>query len=162
MWDEDKQVATATVQPDLSFTTTAPLPPRAIRNSNAARFQARLGTRFSRSLKFERRMTETVASRLAATRVRIGGRVTKPFAVPRATVVVRGAQSCQSEDRFRGVVVARGVKVRGNGTWTATITLPTALQGNKVYLRAQSKVRKTAKSAKTFATYTLIQGVALK
>jgi hypothetical protein len=161
-WDEDKQVATATVQGDLTFTTTAPLPPRDIRETNAARFQARLGTKRSLNLKFSRRMTETVASRVAATRVKIGGRVTKPLAVPRATVLVRAARSCQSEQRFRGVVVARGVKVASSGTWSASITLPKALRGEKVYLRAQTRVRQTTRSARTFATYTLIQGVALK
>ncbi len=157
-----KRVATATVQRDLSFTTTAPLPPRAIRDTNTARFQARLGAKRSRSMKFARRMTETVASRLGATSVKIGGRVTKPFAMPRASIVVRGAQSCQSDESFRGVVVASKVKVKANGTWSATIALPAALQGDKVYLRAQTKVRRNTKNVKTFATFTLIQGVALK
>ncbi len=161
LWN-GKRVATATVQRDLSFTTTAPLPPRAIRDTNTARFQARLGAKRSRSMKFARRMTETVASRLAATRVNIGGRVTKPFALPRASIVVRGAQSCQSDESFRGVVVASKVRVKANGTWSATIALPTALQGDKVYLRAQTKVRRNTKNPKTFATFTLIQGVALK
>jgi len=35
-------------------------------------------------------------------------------------------------------------------------------QGDKVYLRAQTRVRRHTKTAKTFATFTLIQGVALK
>ena len=37
-----------------------------------------------------------------------------------------------------------------------------SLAGDKVYLRAQSRVRQTTKSKRSFATYTLIQGVALK
>ncbi len=107
-------------------------------------------------------MTETVASRLASTRVKIGGRVTKPLADPRARVVVRAAPSCQSRQRFRGVIVARDVKVSRSGEWSTTITLPKALRGDKVFLRATTSVRENTKSAKTFKTFTLIQGVALK
>jgi len=161
-WGEDAVVATAVVKGDLSFATTAKLPPAELRNTNAARYQARLGDKRSLNLKFSRRMTETVAKRLGATRVKIGGRVTKPLAAPRARVVVRAAPSCQTNERFRGVVVARNVKVSSSGVWSATITLPSALRGDKVFLRGSTSVRKSTRTRKTFATYTLIQGVALK
>jgi hypothetical protein len=157
-----KTVATAVVRGDLSFATTAPLPPRSIRNTNAARYQAQIGAKHSLSLKFARRMTETVASRVGATTVKIGGRVTKPFAVPRATILVRAAPSCQSSQRFRGVVVARNVKLRSSGAWSATIALPAALRTDQVFLRATTNVRQTTASRRTFATFTLIQGVTLK
>jgi hypothetical protein len=157
-----KRVATAIVKGDLSFATTAPLPPRAIRNTNGARYQARLGSQRSLKLKFARRMTETVARRLGATGVRISGRVTKPFADPRAKIVVRGSPSCQSDYSFGRVVVARDVNVSASGKWSTTITLPAALRTDKVYLRAQTRVRLAGGGRSTFATYTLLQGVALK
>jgi uncharacterized repeat protein (TIGR01451 family) len=156
-----KRVATAIVLGDLSFGTTAALPAKAIRNTNAARFQARLGGRRSSRLKFARRMTGTVARRLDATRVLIGGRVTGPLAKPVATVLVRASSSCPTAT-FRGTVVARGIRVQPNGRWTATITLPPSLRGTRVFLRAETRVRKSTRSPKRFRTFTLVQGVALK
>jgi hypothetical protein len=157
-----KRVATTIVGGDLTFSTTAALPPRAIRNTNAARFQARLGRQRSLKLKFARRMTQTVARRLDPARVRIGGRVTAPLARPIAAVVVRASSRCPGRTSFRGTVVARGIHVQRNGRWTATVTLPPALRGTRVFLRGQTTVRKTTRNPKRFATFTLIQGVSLK
>jgi hypothetical protein len=52
--------------------------------------------------------------------------------------------------------------VQRNGRWTATVTLPPALRGTRVFLRGQTTVRKTTRNPKRFATFTLIQGVSLK
>ncbi len=157
-----KRVATAIVGGDLAFSTTAALPPRAIRNTNAARFQARLGRQRSLRLKFARRMTQTVARRLDTARVRISGRVTGPLARPIAKVIVRASSRCPGRTSFRGAVVARGIRVQRNGQWAATVTLPPALRGSRVFLRGQTTVRKTTRNPKRFATFTLIQGVSLK
>jgi len=156
-----KRVATAIVGGDLSFSTTAALPPKAIRNTNAARFQARLGRERSLRLKFARRMTQTVARRLDPARVQIGGRVTAPLARPVATVVVRASSRCPGRS-FRGPVVARGIRVHRNGHWTASITLPPSLRGTRVFLRASTHVRKTTHNPKRFPTFSLIQGVGLR
>jgi uncharacterized repeat protein (TIGR01451 family) len=156
-----KRVATATVRGDLSFSTTAALPARAIRNTNSARFQARLGRERSARLKFARRMTGTVARRLDPVRVQIGGRVTGPLAKPVAAVVVRASSRCPSAS-FRGTIVARGIRVQRSGRWTANITLPAALRGSRVFLRAETRVRKTTRNPKRFRTFTLIQGVGLR
>jgi uncharacterized repeat protein (TIGR01451 family) len=157
-----KRVATAIVGGDLSFSTTAALPPRAIRNTNAARFQARLGRQRSLRLKFARRMTETVARRLSTTQVQIGGRVTAPLGRPIATVRVRASSRCPGGTTFRGPVVARGIHVRRNGRWTAKIALPPSLRGTRVFLRGQTRVVKTTRNPKRFATFTLIQGLGLR
>jgi hypothetical protein len=157
-----KRVATAIVGGDLAFSTTAALPPRAIRNTNAARYQARLGRQRSLRLKFARRMTQTVARRVDAAHVRIGGRVTAPLARPIAKVVVRASSRCPGRTSFRGPVVKRGIRVQRNGSWTATVTLPPALRGSRVFLRGQTTVRKTTHNPKRFPTFTLIQGVSLK
>jgi hypothetical protein len=156
-----KRVATAIVGGDLSFSTTAALPPKAIRSTNAARFQARLARQRSLRLKFARRMTATVARRLDSARVRIGGRVTAPLARPAAAVVVRASSRCPGHTSFRGPVVARGIRVQRNGRWAATITLPPALRGTRVFLRAATNVRKTVRNPKRFKTFSLTQGVAL-
>jgi hypothetical protein len=57
--------------------------------------------------------------------------------------------------------VARGIRVQRNGRWASTITLPPALRGTRVFLRASTSVRKTARNPMRFATFSLIQGVAL-
>jgi hypothetical protein len=156
-----KRVASARVRGDLSFSTTAALPPRAIRNTNAARYQARLGGQRSLRLKFARRMTETVARRLSATRVRISGRVTAPLVRPAAAVLVRASSRCPGRS-FKGPVVASGIRVRPGGRWTATFTLPPSLRRTRVFLRAETRVRKSARSARRFRTFSLIQGIALR
>ncbi|MEA2230986.1 MAG: hypothetical protein QOD83_802 [Solirubrobacteraceae bacterium] len=162
IFSSGKRVATATVRGDLSFSTTAALPPKSIRNTNAARFEARLGTQRSLKLKFARRMTETVARRLSATSVQIGGRVTAPLAQPVAAVRIRASSQCPGRTSFRGPVVARGVRVRSRGRWTARVTLPSSLRGTRVFLRAETRVRKTTRNPKRFPTFSLIQGVTLK
>jgi hypothetical protein len=157
-----KRVATATVGGDLSFSTTAALPPRAIRTTNAARFQARLGRQRSLRLKFARRMTETVARRLDTAHVQIGGRVTGPLTRPVAAVRVRASSRCPGGVTFRGPVVARGIHVQRDGRWTARITLPASLRGSRVFLRADTQVRKSTHNPKRFRTFSLIQGIALR
>jgi hypothetical protein len=156
-----KRVASAKVRGDLSFSTTAALPRKAIRNTNVARYQARLGRRRSLRLKFARRMTETVARRLSDTRVRIGGRVSGPLVRPAAEVLVRASASCPGRS-FRGPAVARAIHVRAGGRWTATFTLPPSLHGPRVFLRAETHVRKASRNPKRFRTFSLIQGIALK
>jgi hypothetical protein len=156
-----KRVASAKVRGDLSFGTTAALPRKAIRNTNEARYQARLGGQPSLRLKFARRMTETVARPLSDTRVRIGGRVTNPLVRPLDAVLVRASSRCPGRS-FRGTVVANGIRVQPNGRWTATFTLPASLRGTRVFLRAETQVRKTSRNPKRFRTFSLIQGVALR
>jgi len=58
--------------------------------------------------------------------------------------------------------VARGIHVQRDGRWTATNTLPPSLRGSRVFLRAETRVRKTTRNPKRFRTFSLIQGIALK
>ena len=51
-----KVVAKPKVAADGSFSATAPLPPKRLRNSNAARYEARIGGERSLKLKLARRM----------------------------------------------------------------------------------------------------------
>ncbi|MDX6680890.1 MAG: hypothetical protein QOG94_929 [Solirubrobacteraceae bacterium] len=144
-----KRVAGAKVRGDLSFAATAALP----RNTNAARYQARLDRQRSPSLTFARRMTETAARRLSDSRVRIGGRIADPLIRPAATVLVRASSRCPGRS-FDGPVVASGIPVRPDGRWTATLTLPPSLRGARVFLRAETRGR--------VRSFSLIQGIALR
>ena len=76
-----RRVASAVVQPDGFFRATAPLPPRSVRFTNLARYQARIGAERSLNLKLHRRMLVTSISSSGGN-VTIKGRVIKPLAAP--------------------------------------------------------------------------------
>jgi sugar lactone lactonase YvrE len=150
-----KGVATATVAADLSFTASLPLPPPSLRATNKARYLARLGATKSAALKFSRRMYTTAITAAGAT-LTFRGTVTRPLTTPPSHVTIRAASSCATIGR--GVVVATVTPTR-SGTFTATFTLPPALQARTVFLRAQTTVRRTARSTTTSPTFTLVRGI---
>jgi len=153
-WD-GKTVATPIVQPDLSFSATAPLPPRRLRFTNKARYVAKLGSQRSLVLKFARRMYTTALTTAGRT-ITFAGTITRPLAKPIQPVVIRASASCSTIGT--GVIVAT-VKPSRRGAFTAQITLPASQ--SVVYLRAQTKVRNNTRSKKTFASFTLIRGLKL-
>ena len=145
-------VARARVRADGSFQTTAPLPPRAIRRSNLARYQARIGRERSLALKLERRMVVR-SIRSSGGRVTIVGRISRPLASPLRTIEVRQRLSCQ-----RTKVVAR-VRPARDGTFRVRLAAP-ARQASAVY-RLATRVRRTTRNPKTFPTFTLPRAVDL-
>jgi Divergent InlB B-repeat domain len=147
-----KQVATPTVQADLTFSVALPLPPRRLRFTNSARYVAKLGSQRSLALKFARRMHATVVT-AAGRRVSFSGTITPPLAKPIQPVVIRASASCSAIGR--GAIVAT-VKPSRRGAFTAHFDLGAGQ--SIVYLRAQTKVRN---NKRTFSTYTLIRGVKL-
>jgi hypothetical protein len=154
-----KRVAKATVGPDLSFTATAPLPPRGLRLTNRARYIARFGAARSRALKFNRRLYTTAITASGRT-FTFRGAVVRPLAKPPQPVVIRASAACSTI--ARGAIVAK-VKPSKSGSFTARFTLPASLQSSAtVFLRAQTKVRQKTTSKKTSATFSLIRGVKLK
>ena len=148
-----KVVAKAVVQPDLSFSALAPLPPRSLRSTNRARFAVTLGSTRSRELKFARRLYTTAITVSAGT-VTFKGTVTKPLAKPADVVRIRASASCSKIGS--GKVLAT-VKVSASGAFTARFALPSG-QG-VVYLRAQTAVRENARSKHTSSTFSLVRGV---
>ena len=84
------------------------------------------------------------------------------LARPIVAVVVRASSRCPGHTSFHGPVVARGIRVQRDGRWAATITLPPALRGTRVFLRAGTRVRTTARNTKRFPTFSLTQGVAMR
>lgn len=147
-----KGVATATVKPDGSFSASASLPPKAIRDTNAARYQATLGREKSLDLKLSRRMI--VSSLFAKNgKVTIAGRVTLPLANPRAWITLTRVLSCKKLETITRF------KPKSNGTFRVTVAAPTG-QDAAVY-RLSTRVRRTARSRTTSPTFTLPRGVNL-
>jgi hypothetical protein len=140
------RVAQAKVGKDGSFATTAPLPAKAIRGTNRARYQARLGKERSLRLKLKRRMVVNTV-KVSGGKVRISGRVSRPLAAPTRTIEVRERISCK---RWR---LVRKIKPKSNGTWSTVLDAPDAqLAGT---YRFTTKVRKNTKNQKTYPTFTL-------
>jgi hypothetical protein len=148
-----KVVAHAKISPDGSFDTTAPLPPRSVRDTNDARYMATLGDEESINLKLRRRMVlRSMTSKNG--RVTITGRVLPPLAKPRASITLTRRVSCTEEK-----VVTR-FKPRRNGFFKVTVTAPKGV-GSAVY-RMTTKVRANANGSGVFDTYTLPRAVDLE
>jgi hypothetical protein len=147
-----RRVARTRVRRDGTFTTTAPLPPRSVRGTNRARYQARVGRERSMRLKLRRRLVVR-STRVRGRRVRIAGRVTQPLAAPARRIEVRRRESCK-----RWVVVKR-IRPRRDGTFTTTVAAP-AGQLAATY-RFATRVRKVRRNPKTYPTFTLPRHVDL-
>ncbi|HEY6762199.1 MAG TPA: hypothetical protein VI318_22055, partial [Baekduia sp.] len=149
-------VAHATVRKDGSFSTTAPLPPRAIMashtKSNTLRYRAEIGKELSLPLKLQRRL---IVNRLTskAGRVTITGRVVRPLTTPVSTIRLVRRVSCHK------VVLVKRFKPRGDGTFTITVKAPHG-QAAAVY-RMATNVREKASNPRSYPTFTLPRGVAL-
>jgi len=148
-----RQVATAVVRKDGSFATSAPLPPRAIRSTNRARYIARIGSEKSLDLKLERRMFISSA-RTSNGRVTIIGRVTRPLGSPVQTITLVRRVSCKKTE------VVKRFKPTRTGSFRVTVAAPPRQQA-AVY-RLGTRVRKTPRNPKLFPTFTLPRAVELR
>jgi hypothetical protein len=147
-----RRVAEAVVEDDGSFSTTAPMPPRAVRSTNRARYVATIDRHKSLDLKLMRRMVvESMSARNGA--VTIVGRVVKPLADPVAPIEVRQRVTCSKEK-----VVGRA-KPGPDGRFRVTVPAPDG-QSEGVY-RLATEVRKTARNPKRYPTFTLPRAVNL-
>jgi hypothetical protein len=152
----NKVVATPAVRADLTFSTSAPLPPAALRLTNRARYVAKLGGQTSLALKLARRLYTSGAQAHGA-RVTFRGVVVRPVASPVRPVIIRGSASCQTIGS--GTVLARIMPTR-SGAFSATFTVPQSLtRRGVVFLRAQTSVRKVTTNPRTFPTFSLVRGV---
>jgi hypothetical protein len=143
-------VAHAKVGRNGVFRTTAPLPPRKLRRSNRARYQAVLGRDRSLRLKLVRRMAIT-SVRSAGGRVTIAGRVLGPLARPARAIVVRRRVSCSR------TVVVRRIRPDRNGRFRVTLAGPPRTLA--ATYRFETAVRKHASNPKLFPTFTLPRSV---
>ncbi|MCW3039655.1 MAG: hypothetical protein JWM31_1560 [Solirubrobacterales bacterium] len=147
-----KTVATAKVAEDGSFSALAPLPARAIRNTNEARYQAVLGQEKSLDLKLSRRMIVSSLSSSGGT-VRIAGRVILPLARPLASITLTRRVSCRKSE------VVKRFKPQANGHFSVSVDAPEGTTA-AVY-RMSTSVRRTTRSNTTSPTFTLPRGVNL-
>jgi hypothetical protein len=146
-------VAHARVAKDGSFQTTAPLPARSLRTSNAARYLARIDNEKSLDLKLARRLVvESVGS--GKGQVRIAGHVSRPLAAPTAIITVKRRLSCKQTE------VVKRFKPRPDGSFSITLAAPKG-QTAAVY-RLQTEVRKNVRNPKRFPTFTLPRAINLK
>ncbi len=148
-----KRVATAVVQSDGFFGSTAALPPRSVRLTNKARYQASIGTLHSAYLKLTRRMlVQSISSN--AGKVTISGQVLRPLAQPVAAILIKRRTSCSS------TVIVKRVKPRRNGTFTVTVPAPAGAHA-ALYV-ATTVVRQSDRSRKTYPTSTLPRVVVVR
>jgi hypothetical protein len=147
-----KVVASAKVGNDGFFTTTAPLPPRAIRTSNTARYRAELGKELSLPLKLHRRMALT---RLTSAHgmVTVAGRVELPLSHPADTIRLVRRVSCHK------TVLVRSFRPASDGSFEVTVAAPTGATA-AVY-RLATHFPKARKNPKRFPTFTLPAGIDL-
>jgi hypothetical protein len=99
LWDS-KVVARPIVQRDGTFQAKGALPPKALRTSNRARYQARIGNERSLDLKLFRRMlVEQMSS--SDGDVTIKGRIVGPLGKPRRAITIKRRVSCMRTSRCR-------------------------------------------------------------
>lgn len=145
-------VAHAVVGKDGTFRTTAPLPGVGIRDTNRARYTAKIGGERSLDLKLRRRMiVRSMASRNG--KVTIAGRVVPPLGRPVKPIVISQRVSCGHDK-----VVGRFMPDR-HGNFRVTVSQPT--QGTTAVYRLSTFVRPSARSHRLSPTFTLPRAVVL-
>lgn len=138
-------VARATVREDGTFRATAPLPPRKIRHTNAARYQASIDGERSLPLKLSRRMLVTgTASTARGTTIR--GRVVGPLA-RRARITVKRRVSCGQWK------VVKRFAMPGKGRFR--VTIPPARGATSAVFRLQTTVGARNPRGRPKPTFTL-------
>ncbi len=146
LFDDSEEVASATVGRSGQFSTTAPLPPASLRDSNNARYQARSGSQRSLDLKLTRRLG-LEPPKVAGDTVTLVGQVLPPLTKPVAEISVQQELECGNTK-----VVAHATP-SANGRFRITVTVPAAAKAG-IY-RLTSSVRENSHSSKGFATYSL-------
>jgi hypothetical protein len=146
MFGARKKVASAIVRRDGSFSASAPLPSKTLRNTDRARYTALLGREKSLSLKLTRRVVMKPLTSSAAA-VLLTGQVVPPLMRPVAEIVVQQQLSCT---RWKTVARQRG---QANGRFRVTVAAPAGQQA-AVY-RVSTAVRKNLTSRKRFASFSL-------
>jgi hypothetical protein len=153
LFNDHKTVAKAAVGSDGLFSTSAPLPPAKIRNTNRARYLARAGGARSLDLKLSRRLIlDSITGHQG--RVTIVGKVVSPLARPAAPIAVQQVISCT-----RTVTVKRA-RPSASGRFHITLTAPANVAA-AVY-RLSTHVRKFARNPRLFATFSLPEPVVLR
>jgi uncharacterized membrane protein len=147
LFNERKQVATATVGADGQFATTAPLPPAKIREALTTRYTAEVGNVRSLHLKLTRRLL-LEPPRASGTTVTLSGQVTLPLTKPVAPVVVEQQLECGK------TTIVQTFTPPASGRFQITLTVPANARAG-IY-RLTSKVAANEHAVKHgFTTFSL-------
>jgi hypothetical protein len=153
LFNEGKQVATATVKANGQYTTTAPLPPAKIRDSLTTRYTAEIGKVRSVHLKLVRRLLLEAPKASGAT-ITLTGQLTLPLTKPIAPVVVEQQLECGK------TTVAKTFTPAANGHFHITLTVPANAKAG--IFRLTSKVAANKHSVTHgFTTFSLPLPVAI-
>jgi hypothetical protein len=147
VFDGGKPVATATVQANGQFSTTAPLPPVKLRDSNSARYLAESGAQRSLNLKLTRRVS-LEAPNFSAGAVTLSGQVVAPLSKPISPVTVEQQLECGKTSKVMTFTPEAG------GRFHVTIPGIPANAKAAVY-RLSTSVLKSPGSHRLFATFSL-------
>jgi hypothetical protein len=153
LFNEKKPVATATVQADGQFATTAALPPAKIRDALTTRYSAEIGKVRSLHLKLVRRL-QLEPPKASGDTVTLTGRVTKPLTKPIAPIVVEQQLECGK------LTIVKQFTPPASGVFHVTLSVPSGTTAAIYTLK--SKVAANAHAlAKGFTTYSLPLPVAI-
>jgi hypothetical protein len=147
LFNEGKQVATATVAANGQYATTAPLPPAKIRESNSTRYTAEVGKLRSVHLKLVRRLL-LEPLKASGTTVTLTGQLTLPLTKPIAPVVIEQQLECGK------TTIAKTFTPSAGGRFHITLTVPA--NAKAAIYRLKSKVAANAHATKHgFTTFSL-------
>jgi hypothetical protein len=149
---DGRRVGTTTVGSAGGFAAFVAAPPKTRRAT--ARYQARVGTTLSQSLKLERRMIAVELTRRGST-FTLSGRVAKPFARRPATIGIQRYRSCRRKD----TVAVRAARPDRNGRFSVRFSVPQDGVRAVMY-RATTKVATRTGGAAAARTYTLPRAIA--
>ncbi len=147
VFDGGQQVATATVQANGQFSTTASLPPAKLRDSNSARYLAESGGQRSLDLKLTRRLSLEAPSFSGGT-VTLSGQVVAPLGKPISPVTVEQQLECGKIGKVVTFTPEAGGHFR--------VTIPGIPANAKAGIyRLSTSVLKSPGSHHLFATFSL-------
>ena len=153
LFNEGKQVATATVEANGQYTTTAPLPPAKVRDNLDTRYTAEIGKLRSLHLKLVRRLL-LEPLKTSGTAVTLTGQVTPPLTKPIAPVTVEQQLECGK------TTVVKTFTPSASGRFDITVAVPA--NAKAAIFRLTSKVAANKHSVKHgFTTFSLPLPVAL-
>jgi hypothetical protein len=147
LFDEGKKVATAKVGPNGQYTTTAPLPPSKLLESNSTRYTAEIGKLRSLHLKLTRRL-QLDPPKASGRTVTLSGRLVLPLTKPVAPVAVEQQLECGRD------TIVKTFTPSANGRFHITLTVPATARAG--LYRLKSKVAANQHAVKHgFTTYSL-------
>jgi hypothetical protein len=147
LFNKGKRVATATVQPNGLFTTTAPLPPAKVRDLLTTRYTAAIGKLRSLNLKLLRRLLLEPPTNSGRT-VTLTGRIVLPLTKPLAPLIVEQELECGKP------VVVRRLKPAASGRFHITLQVPAGAAA-AIYRLKSSVAANRHSLAHGFTTYSL-------